>query len=111
MYGVTQTQLSTQQLGACAAAVEISGQQKNVGVAPFPLLPSPLLHMQHPGTTAGSSGAHVGTCLFTYVCIYVCIYICVHVYIHAHVYICDFLEGVLRKGLGLWVLTPPLNLW
>ena len=39
-------------------------------------------------------------------------------YILAHVYIRDSLEGVLRKGLGLWVLNlglwiliQPLNLW
>ena len=39
-------------------------------------------------------------------------------YMLAHVYIRDSLEGVLRKGLGLWVLNlglwiliQPLNLW
>lgn len=95
MYGVTQTQLSTQQSGACAAATEISGQQKNVGVAPFPLLPSlstptphrvelpgtrlaqPVsLHMPRPATTAGSPGAHVGTCALipTYVCTCTCVH-------------------------------------
>ena len=108
MYGVTQTQLSTQQLGACAAAVEISGQQKNVGVAPFPLLPSPLLpHFSQGGTAWNRPGpahepAHAasrndcrelrGTCgnMLIYLCMYVYMYVYTYVYMCVYMHMCTY---------------------
>ena len=48
------------------------------------------------------------TCMYTHM-LYTHVY--PHMYVLARVYIHDFLEGVFGKGLGLWVLTQPLNLW
>lgn len=51
---------------------------------------------------------HVYMYVYTYV---IHTYVYPHVYVLARVYTHDFLEGVFGKGLGLWVLTQPLNLW